>query len=107
MIPHLKTLCFGGNRFGVPPEFAEKYVKMHAYPGRDGWGAAEEHWERVVDRVFNTDAVKRDAQGDMATEQAVAAAVKLLDMFAKRGRCPQCPASAPPPPGEHGGTERV
>ena len=92
MIPHLRTLCLGGNRFGVPPEFAETYVKIHACPGRDGWGPAEEHWEQVVDRVFDTDAVKLDAQGDTATVQAVAAAVELLDVFAKRGRC----RSAPP-----------
>jgi hypothetical protein len=107
VIPHLRTLCFGGNRFGVPPEFAETYVKIHACPGRDGWGTAEEHWEQVVDRVFNTDAVKPDAQGDIATVQAVAAAVELLNMFAKRGQCPQCPVSTPPPPEEHGGRECV
>ena len=40
MIPHLSTLCFGGNRFGVAPEFAETYVKIHACLGRDGWGLA-------------------------------------------------------------------
>lgn len=107
MIPHLSTLCFGGNRFGVPPEFAETYVKIHACPGCDGWEPAEEHWEQVVDRVFNTDAVRPDAQGDMATVQAVAAAVELLDVFAKRGRCPRCPASTPLPSGEHGGGECV
>lgn len=107
MIPHLSTLCFGGNRFGVAPEFAETYVKIHACPGHDGWGLAEEHWEQVVDRVFNTDAVKPDAQGDMATLQAVAAAVELLDVFAKRGRCPQCPTSTLPRPGEHSGGGRV
>lgn len=107
MIPHLMTLCFGGNRFGVPTEFAETYVKIHARPGCDGWELAEEHWEQVVDRVLNTDAVKPDAQGDVATVQAVAAAVELLDMFAKRRRCPQCPASIPPPPREHDGGECV
>jgi hypothetical protein len=39
--------------------------------------------------------------------QAVAAAVELLNMFAKRGQCPQCPVSTPPPPEEHGGRECV
>ena len=39
MIPHLMTLCFNGNRFGVSTEFAETYVQFHVgSESHDGWG---------------------------------------------------------------------
>jgi hypothetical protein len=102
VIPHLKTLCFGGNRFGVLPEFVVMYVKFHADSENhdEGWELAEEHWERVVNLVLNTDAVKADAQGDAAIEQAVGAAAELLHLLAKQGGCPQCPRLPPRGPEE-------
>jgi hypothetical protein len=92
VIPHLKTLCFRGNSFRVPPEFVVMYVKFHADPEAhdDGWGLAEAHWEQVVSRVLNTDAVEEGAQGDTAIAQAVGAAAELLYQYAERGGCPWC-----------------
>ena len=98
MIPHLKTLCFGGNSFRVLPEFVVMFVKFHAdsQSHDDGWGLAEEHWEQVVNMVLDTDAVDVDAQGDTAIAQAVGPAAELLYQFAKRGGCPRCPILSPP-----------
>ena len=109
MIPHLKTLCFGGNRFGVSPEFVVMYVKLHAGSEShdDGWGLAEEHWEQVVDLVLDTDAVEADAQGDTAIAQAVGAAAEALHELAELGGCPQCPVSTSSRPEERVKRERV
>ena len=109
MIPHLKTLCFGGNRFGVSSELVVMYVKLHADSEShdDGWGVAEEHWEQVVNAVLNTDAVEADAQGGTAIAQAVSAAAELLYQLTKRGGCPRCPVSIPPRPDERVERERV
>lgn len=92
MIPHLRTLCFRGNSFGVSPEFVVMYVKFHADPEAhdDGWGLAEAHWEQVVNMVLDTDAVEKDAQGDTAIVQAVGAAAEALHQYAERGGCPRC-----------------
>jgi hypothetical protein len=109
VIPHLKTLYFGGNRFGVSPEFVAMYVKLHvgSESHDDGWGLAEEHWEQVVNRVLDTDAVNRDAQGDTAIAQAVGATAKALHEFAELGGCPQCPVSTSSRPEERVKRERV
>ena len=92
MIPHLRTLCFRGNSFGVSPEFVVMYVKIHADPEArdDGWGLAEAHWEQVVNMALDTDAVEKDAQGHTAIVQAVGAAAIALEGFAERGGCPRC-----------------
>jgi hypothetical protein len=109
VIPHLKTLCFNGNRFDVSAEFVVMYVKFHADPESrdDGWGLAEEHWEQVVNMVLDTDAVEADAQGATAITQAVVAAARVLHQYAERGGCPKCPASIPPRPEERIQRERV
>ncbi len=109
MIPHLKTLCFDGNRFGVSSEFVMMYVKLHtdSESHDDSWGVAEEHWEQVVNTVLNTDAVEANAQGDTAIAQAVAAAAELLYQLTKRGGCPRCPVSIPPRSDERVERERV
>lgn len=108
MIPHLKTLCFNGNRFGVSSEFVVMYVQLHVgSESHDGWGLAEEHWEQVVNMVLNTDAVEADAQGDTAIAQAVGAAAVLLHQFAERGECPRCPVSTSPQAEERIKRERV
>jgi len=106
LIPRLDTLCFGGNKYQIPPDFAVAFVKIH---GSDdsGWRAAQQHWERVVERVFDTDAVAPDASGERAMAQAVVAAAELLNRLAQRDRCPLCPASTPPPPREQVEQERV
>lgn len=109
LIPHLKDLCYIKNRFDVRPAFAEGFVKIHQISERvDGpWRTAQEHWERVVERVLETDAVAHDADGDEAICQAVVAAAELLGQFLDRGRCPVCPTRTPQPRHQRDERERV
>jgi hypothetical protein len=92
LIPRLEELCFAQNPFGVDPGFVEVFVKIHQLPNQldGGWRSAEEHWEGVVRRVLNTDAVTPNATGRAAIEQAVMAAVEPLQRLAVQGRCPMC-----------------
>jgi hypothetical protein len=108
-IPLLRDLCFPANGFGVATEFAELFVKLHRQPatGDDqAWRDAQQHWEDVVARVLNTDAVTVDAQGHDAMQQAVSAATVLLHRLAHRGRCPVCPTRPPTPRRQHAEQER-
>lgn len=96
LIPHLKDLHSIGE-FTVPATFVEMYVNLHHESGQGGapWRTAQQHWERVVERVLLTDAVAPDADGDVAIDQAVTAAVTLLHDLAEKGSCPMCPPTPP------------
>lgn len=87
LIPHLRDLCFGKNAYGVAPDFPLRFVKLH---GED-WRVAQDHWEQIVERVLDTDAVEAHASGKEAIRQAVTATVALLDQTELRRRCPLCP----------------
>jgi Family of unknown function (DUF6313) len=91
LIPRLAHLCSAKNGFRVATDFVERFVKQH----EDDWGTAESHWEYIVARVLNTDAVDVDASRQRAIHQAVAAAVVLLDRTDLRERCPVCPSARP------------
>ena len=86
MIPHLKELCYQQNDFDVDPIFVEEFIEQH---GHD-WREAQSHWEVIVGRVLNTDAVRADASGDEAMFQAVSATEILLTTTRLRSRCPIC-----------------
>jgi hypothetical protein len=102
-------LCFNGNRYQVSPDFAVAFVKMHRGSGDDdnAWRTAQQHWERVVERAFDTDAVAPDASGDVAVVQAVVAAAELLGRLAQQGRCPLCVGQAQSGPHDDAERERV
>jgi hypothetical protein len=88
LIPLLRDLCFRKNKFpGVPEGFARSFISVHA----EDWRIAQDHWERIVERVLDTDAVAPEADGEEAVRQAVAAAAELLARLAEGGRCPACP----------------
>ena len=87
IIPRLEELRNPGNRFNVNGGFVERFVMQHG----DDWGTAEKHWEMVVSKVLNTDAVDAGASPRRAIYQAVIASVVLLDGSALRERCPICP----------------
>jgi Family of unknown function (DUF6313) len=91
IMPRLEELGNPTNRFNVSGSFVERFVKQHS----DDWGTAEKHWEIVVSRVLNTDAVDAGASPRRAIYQAVVATVTLLDASALRDRCPVCPDDAP------------
>ena len=71
-------------------DFAAAFLALHA--GDDA--AAQNHWERIVERVLNTDAVDPRATGRKAMRQAVRATVILLERSDLRGRCPVCARAA-------------
>jgi hypothetical protein len=91
MIPHLKELCYQQNEFEVDPVFVEQFVDRHIHD----WREAQSHWEIIVERVLNTDAVRRDASGDEAMHQAVSAAEILLTTTSLRKQCPICRRQTP------------
>ncbi|WP_328472972.1 DUF6313 family protein [Actinoplanes sp. NBC_00393] len=72
--------------FNVPNDFVERFVKLHD----EEWKTAEEHWEILVSKVLNTDAVDANATRRRAIYQAVAATVTLLERTDLRERCPEC-----------------
>lgn len=97
LIPHLGSLFFGGNPYGAQDTFAEAFVLLH----RDGagddtlaWRTAQGHWEYVVQRCLDSDAVDPHAVGEEAIRQAVIAALEVLQRLVRGGRCPRCPAHA-------------
>ncbi|MFC3737412.1 DUF6313 family protein [Paractinoplanes deccanensis] len=91
MIPRLDHLC---NSFNVSADFVDRFVKQH---GEEHWDLAEKHWEDIVARVLNTDAVDVNASRSRAVHQAVTAAVRLLEDERLRDRCPLCPGDRRPP----------
>jgi hypothetical protein len=86
LIPHLKDLREASG-FRVPETFVKSYLQLH----RNDWRAAQSHWEAVVGRVLDTDAVDQAANGIRAIRQAVTAAYVVLEAMATRDRCPLCP----------------
>jgi hypothetical protein len=56
------------------------------------WRAAQDHWEKVVNKVLDTDAIDPGANSDLAMTQAVNVAAELLNPFVQQGYCPQCVA---------------
>ncbi len=86
LIPLLSDLCFSQNAYQVDGSFVALFVRLHA----DNWTIAQEHWERIIERVLGTDAVEPEASGKDAMRQAVRATVTQL-MLAKFDRCPLCP----------------
>jgi hypothetical protein len=98
LIPRLEYLFFTrNNRYRVPPGFAERFVRIHRGSENDdeAWRSAQDHWEQVVGKVFDTDAVAPDANGETAMIQAVIAAAELLNVIAQRGYCPLCVMGRP------------
>jgi hypothetical protein len=86
LIPPLRDLYFPQNGYDLPSGFAERFIKLHGQV----WSIAEDHWEQIVARVLNTDAVSKKASGLRAMRQAVYAAGDLLTNTALAGRCPIC-----------------
>ena len=70
----------------LPAGFVDDFVALHEHD----WGRAQSHWERIVARVLDTDAVDPHATGRRAIRQAVQATVILLARSDLRGRCPLC-----------------
>lgn len=90
LIPHLSHLAESTNGWRDHADFARMFLKLHD----EQWNVAEQHWEVVVARVLETDAVDVDASGRIAMRQAVRASVALLQTLQDHGRCPLCPAKA-------------
>ncbi|MEO3809996.1 DUF6313 family protein [Sphaerisporangium sp. B11E5] len=86
LIPLLSDLLFVHCGFVVPDGFAESYVKLH----ENDWNRAQDHWERFVQRVLDSDRVEPYAQGERAMKQAVAAASSVLHETPLQSRCPRC-----------------
>lgn len=89
LIPRLSDLCFIQNSFNIQHSFAMSFVKLHG----DNWRQAEEHWERIVEKVLETDAVERNSSGREAIRQGVEASVHLLEGTELRSCCPLCRSS--------------
>ena len=90
LIPHLSHLAEGTNGWREHADFARLFLKLHD----EQWNVAEQHWEVVVARVLETDAVDVDASGRVAVRQAVTASVALLQALQEHGRCPLCRSKA-------------
>jgi hypothetical protein len=86
LIPRLSDLCFTHATFDVSNSFVVNFVKLH----NGDWRPAQAHWERIVEKVLETDAVERTASGQRAMKQAVAATVELLERTELRSQCPLC-----------------
>lgn len=86
LIPRLRRLAESNDGFDVSEKFVYQFVAVHA----DDWRIAQSHWELVVARVLDTDAVPREATGRQAMCQAVAASYRLLEQFMSKGVCPLC-----------------
>jgi tRNA(Glu) U13 pseudouridine synthase TruD len=86
LIPRLTKAVTGDDREWVSADFAAAFRALHGTDDR----VAQNHWERIVERVLNTDAVEPNATGRKAMRQAVRATVVLLERSDLRGRCPVC-----------------
>jgi hypothetical protein len=89
LIPHLRDLCYRQNGYGSDPAFAEAFVKAHD----NDWREAQDHWERIVEKVLNTDAVDVMASGREAIAQAVTFAAIVLGTTDLKSVCPLCPSA--------------
>jgi len=86
LIPHLQEIRENPNGYDIPEGFVSTFLKVH---GED-WRTAQSHWEVVVEKVLDTDAVDPRATGAKAMRQAVRASYRLLDSMTARSRCPIC-----------------
>ena len=86
IIPRLDQLGLKTYSIDIPTDFVKRFHKLH----NEDRKLAEKHWERLVARVLNTDAVEADATRRRAINQAVAATVMLLERTDLRMRCPEC-----------------
>jgi hypothetical protein len=102
-IPRLESLFYAGHGQSVPADFAQHFVEIH---DRE-WGLAQRHWEIVVERSLNSDAVQRYAPPKVAMRQAVSAAASILSVATEEaGRCPEClPEPTEPEPEPNGSDE--
>lgn len=91
-IPLLKDALERGGAFNLPIDFVEYFVKLHS----GDWRLAQDHWERIVQAVLSTDAVERTASGHRAIQQAVRAAIALLEDMERCPLDPKPPASHRP-----------
>jgi lysophospholipase L1-like esterase len=89
-IPRLSDLIYTRNPYGIAGAIAVRFVKLH----EEDWQLAQAHWNEIVARVLNTDAVHPNASGATAMYQAVTATARLLDRTDLRDRCPRCPANS-------------
>lgn len=90
LIPRLIGPASADGQGWVSAEFAAAFLALH---GGDE-AATQNHWERIVERVLNTDAVAPRATGRKAMRQAVRATALLLERSDLRGRCPVCAMAA-------------
>ena len=97
LIPLLQDLFFR-HPYDIPQDFALRFVAWH---GGD-WRQAQDHWERIVRDVLNTDAVQLDATGSRAIEQAVKAAAIVFRPIGKDDKCPLCSIRELAKGGTHG-----
>lgn len=86
LIPRLSDLLFVHSGFVVPAGFVESYVKLH----EQDWDKAQDHWERFVRLVLDTDQVPQKAKGEEAMGIAVAAASEVLHQPPLRSHCRRC-----------------
>jgi hypothetical protein len=100
-IPRLESLFYAGHGQSVPANFAQHFVEIH---NRD-WGVAQRHWEIVVERSLNSDAVERYAPPKVAMRQAVSTAATILTVATDEAdRCPEC-VPEPTAPTEPNGSD--
>jgi len=100
IIPSLSDLLYERCGYTVASHFTPDIVELH---GGD-WVKAERHWEDIVARVLDTDAVDRRANGRRAIKQAVEAASAFLLDDELWPWCPICQCgTAAEQEGETGG----
>ena len=87
IIPRLAQLASHSAGFEIPDEFVKGFV-VDVHGGN--WGRAERHWEYLVAKVLNTDAVDAHATRRRAIHQAGAATVRLLERTELSKKCPLC-----------------
>lgn len=87
VIPRLDRLQYSRHDHDVPPYFAIRFVLRHRHH-RNHWQVAQDHWEKIVERFFYTDAVDRSTGPRQVLRQAVRAAAYFLHGLS--GRCPEC-----------------
>ena len=76
-----------GQPWAVPADFAQRWVATHGGDEK----LAQDHWERRVEDIGETDAVEKHLTDARATRQAVTAAVILLKHPKVKYACWLCP----------------
>lgn len=87
LIPRLERLQYSRHEHDIPRYFAIRFVLRHRHH-RNQWQVAQDHWEKIVERFFYTDAVDRTTGPRQVLRQAVRAAAYFLHGLS--GRCPEC-----------------